>query len=313
MDDVPVGVLTGAGASQVMRYIETDQLGTPRAIIDPTQQKAVWRWDESKEGFGSSNPDTDPDGNAVQFVFDLRFSGQRYDMASGLYYNYMRDYDPVTGRYTQSDPAGLLGGISTYAYVGNDPLMDTDPYGLFGWRDAAGFVPVLGSALDAYDAYKCGNYGMMALNIGLALTDLTGTGAIIKGLTVGTMKFASRKAIKQVFKESANWNQMRRGLQDIGEVARNSWDTLNRDWLTTDHILIKRKFGLPHWITNAPWNLQTNVPKWLNSSFEHMHPLERMMYLPTWMKTGGAGILSTASGWFVGSGGKEEGGGCACQ
>ena len=115
---------------EALRYVQTDQLGTPRAVVDPTQQKAVWRWDESLEGFGDTAPNTDPDGNGQTFVFDLRFPGQRYDMASGLYYNYMRDYDPATGRYTQSDPIGLLGGINTYAYSGSMPTSAVDPLGL---------------------------------------------------------------------------------------------------------------------------------------------------------------------------------------
>lgn len=135
MEGVPVGVLTGTGAGQVLRYVQTDQLGTPRAVIDPTQQRAVWRWDESLEGFGTDAPNTDPDGNGQSFVFDLRFPGQRYDMASGLYYNYMRDYDPVTGQYTQSDPAGLIGGLNTYAYISNNPLSGIDPLGLWRWGD----------------------------------------------------------------------------------------------------------------------------------------------------------------------------------
>jgi len=44
-----------------------------------------------------------------------------------LYYNYHRDYDPSLGRYIQSDPIGLSGGLNTYGYVGANPLMRADP------------------------------------------------------------------------------------------------------------------------------------------------------------------------------------------
>jgi RHS repeat-associated protein len=59
--------------------------------------------------------------------------------SSRQHYNYQRDYDPSVGRYTQSDPIGLAGGISTYAYAGSMPTGAIDPMGLahgyFDWGD----------------------------------------------------------------------------------------------------------------------------------------------------------------------------------
>jgi RHS repeat-associated protein len=109
--DLPVGVLQGSGASQQLHYVEPDHLGTPRVIIDGTRNVAIWEWKLTGEAFGATPPNEDPDQDGARFTFDLRFPGQRYDAAIGLNYNYFRDYDPTTGRYIQSDPIGLAGGI----------------------------------------------------------------------------------------------------------------------------------------------------------------------------------------------------------
>jgi RHS repeat-associated protein len=45
-------------------------------------------------------------------------------------YNYFRDYAPSLGRYVQSDPIGLEGGLNTYSYANGNPLRYIDPDGL---------------------------------------------------------------------------------------------------------------------------------------------------------------------------------------
>jgi len=126
MDDLPVGLLTGG----VLLYIEPDHLGTPRLVFNPMRNVPVWTWDIKGEAFGNDLPDQDPDVDGQAFVSDMRFPGQRYDAVSGLNYNYFRDYDPSAGRYVQSDPIGLGGGVSTYGYANQSPVLNIDPYGL---------------------------------------------------------------------------------------------------------------------------------------------------------------------------------------
>ncbi len=63
-------------------------------------------------------------------VYNIRFPGQYYQAETGLNQNVNRDYDPLTGRYIESDPLGLSAGINTYGYVFSNPVQWADPSGL---------------------------------------------------------------------------------------------------------------------------------------------------------------------------------------
>lgn len=136
LDGQPVGIFSGSGSTQKLLYVQADAIGTPRAVIDPSRGSAgmaIWAWDLAGEAFGTTAPNQDPDADGTAFVLALRFPGQRHDAVSGLAYNYFRDYNAATGRFVQSDPIGLNGGVSTYGYVNGAPLNWSDPTGLVRW------------------------------------------------------------------------------------------------------------------------------------------------------------------------------------
>jgi RHS repeat-associated protein len=103
-----------------------DHINTPVSLGVGDPMNTPWDW-RSRDPFGAEEPLIMVGGPAY---FNHRFPGQMADAETGLYYNYFRDYDPQAGRYVQSDPIGLAGGINTYGYVNGNPASNTDPLGL---------------------------------------------------------------------------------------------------------------------------------------------------------------------------------------
>lgn len=109
-----------ADAATQIYYVHNDHLGTPVKLTDNNQAVV---WEAFKKPFGETQATSG-------IAEDSRFPGQYYDSESGLAYNYFRDYDPSLGRYVQSDPIGLKGGLNTYGYALQNPVRYIDPRGL---------------------------------------------------------------------------------------------------------------------------------------------------------------------------------------
>jgi RHS repeat-associated protein len=127
LEDLPVAIIdtsapNGVAASS-LAFVASDEAGVPRTVTN-SSQAVVWQWPFQTNVFGEAAPSSNG------FTLNLRFPGQYADTESALTYNRYRYFEPSTGRYMRSDPSGLLGGLDTYSYAANSPLMHADPFGL---------------------------------------------------------------------------------------------------------------------------------------------------------------------------------------
>jgi uncharacterized protein RhaS with RHS repeats len=75
-----------------------------------------------------------------------------------LHYNINRYYDPATGRYTQSDPIGLAGGINTYTYVGGNSIRWSDAWGLQAYTGQIPPSNILGGPWSPQEGQRPGTF-----------------------------------------------------------------------------------------------------------------------------------------------------------
>ncbi len=145
-------------------YYSTDARGDVTALTDSTGALvASYSYDAfgnvATQMFGESS------GPAAQAAAGnpLLFEGQILDRATGLYNMRARNYDPITGRFTQPDPVSPAVGtpaISPYLFAGDDPVGYTDPTGQVAIpsvsqaeQDPAGFAHTMWTTL-AYGGHS---------------------------------------------------------------------------------------------------------------------------------------------------------------
>lgn len=113
----PLAVIEGGA----INYVRVDYIGRP---VFATNSAGTKTWTASYLPFGEVLTTT---GTPIA----LRFPGQWFQSESGLHQNWMRDYDPTTGRYIEADPLGLVDGASVYGYARQSPINLIDPTGEF--------------------------------------------------------------------------------------------------------------------------------------------------------------------------------------
>ncbi len=103
-----------------VRALLPDALGSTVALGDNT---GTLQTQYTYEPFGFASKTGAASTNSY------KYTGREED-GTGLLYYRARYYHPRLQRFIAEDPIGFRGGINLYAYVGNNPIKQTDPTGL---------------------------------------------------------------------------------------------------------------------------------------------------------------------------------------
>ena len=188
----------------------------------------------------------------------FRYTGQRHDPETGLYYFRARYYDPLTGRFISPDPIGYGDGLNMYAYVGNDPVNFIDVTGLYtqlsNGRDEngeyqhtvgiggamCGFVcSMRGGPLDLYDASgsHIGVYNHSGMNLTLSLGAAALTVQSSVPLAAEGAYISAAAAVTRI--ASSNFVQRQINRRVVRQIIKGSVD----DFISANQERLNKKLG----------------------------------------------------------------------
>ncbi|ABX38139.1 YD repeat protein [Delftia acidovorans SPH-1] len=121
-------------STRIYHYLHSDHLSTPQVASDAAGRSS---WQALNESFGQT---LERSGNRTRM--NLRFAGQYFDEETGTHYNYQRDYSPGVGRYLQTDPIGIDGGVNVFVYAEENPVKLNDPTGQQAVLPGPGGIPI---------------------------------------------------------------------------------------------------------------------------------------------------------------------------
>lgn len=148
----------------------------------------------------------------------------------GTFYNYYRDYNPSTGRYVESDPIGLRGGMNTYGYVYGSPVLFNDALGLKPWDfNGLGDTGVCAYYDRMYSQTQCNYYKVggqicrgqredvnQIINMGLRFSWATGRSTLSQAQTLTSIR-----------NSLVNYDKISRSLNNISGCDCNKGDYID--------------------------------------------------------------------------------------